>query len=79
MNVNVREMWGERWHAFELYLHDPGWEENPNVRLMRSALELIERHNPAGVFLTGITMCGNDEFQMIVVMDGGSRPLAAPL
>lgn len=75
VDVTVRELWGERYRLFELFLCDESWEHNPNVVLLRRAAELIERHNPALVHVTGITMCGDNEFQLFVCMDCGGRPL----
>lgn len=73
--VAVRELWAERYRVFELSLHDGSWERNPSAVLLRRAAELIERHNPALVHITGITMPGDDEFELFVCMDCAVRPL----
>lgn len=74
-DVAVRELWGERTRVFELYIEDASWEQNPNAALLRRAAELIERHDPAMVHVTGIMMTGDDEFGLYVCMDSGRRPL----
>ncbi len=72
MSVDVHELWGEKCRVFWLVLSDASWEKNPNAVLLKRAAKLVKKHNPGFVSVTGITMSGDNEFQLFVCMGDGS-------